>query len=41
MRMVRNSAELENAKIPKCSGKTNSDLGNRVTHAFKGGIGND
>lgn len=27
--------ELENAKIPKCSGKNNSDLGNRVTHAFK------
>lgn len=27
--------ELENVNLPQCSGKTNSDLGNRVTHAFK------
>lgn len=27
--------ELENVTLPQCSGKTNSDLGNRVTHAFK------
>ncbi|MDZ4875180.1 MAG: hypothetical protein CLLPBCKN_004576 [Chroococcidiopsis cubana SAG 39.79] len=27
--------ELENVNLPRCTGKTNSDLGNRVTHAFK------
>ncbi|PSB32264.1 integrase [Chlorogloea sp. CCALA 695] len=27
--------ELNIIKIPKCSGKTNSDLGSRVQHAFK------
>lgn len=27
--------ELKDVCLPKCSGKTNSDLGNRVTHAFK------
>jgi integrase len=27
--------ELENVNLPQCTGKTNSDLGNRVTHAFK------
>lgn len=26
--------ELENVDLPRCSGKTNSDLGNRVTAAF-------
>ncbi len=27
--------ELNNVNLPKCSGKTNSDLGSRVQHAFK------
>ena len=27
--------ELEKVLKPKCTGRTNSDLGNRVTHAFK------
>lgn len=27
--------ELDQVNLPQCSGKTNSDLGNRVTHAFK------
>lgn len=27
--------DLADAKLPDCTGKTNSDLGNRVTHAFK------
>lgn len=27
--------ELANVNLPQCTGKTNSDLGNRVTHAFK------
>lgn len=27
--------ELDKVTLPKCSGKTNSDLGNRVAHAFR------
>lgn len=27
--------DLANERLPNCTGKTNSDLGNRVTHAFK------